>query len=142
MAIAASDLIHIEVEAERAEDGKPIDMEFHEFERTPEISRARVLTGTGGSPSAASIFVLRGFCAVAESREARYFYPRPVRERIDGEAVYTAEFADERRAVTPARLPASAGAAPERAATDAGAGAAASDGVFSIDDCRLAGFIR
>ena len=135
---AASDLINIEVEAERAENGKALDMEFHEIERTPELSRARVLAGNGSSASAVSIFVLRGFCAVAESREMKYFHPRPVREEIDGAAVYTAEFADERIAVTPARLPAPDGAGPQRAV----AAGIAADGVFSIDDCRLAGFVR
>ena len=135
---AASDLINIEVEAERAENGKALDMEFHEIERTPELSRARVLAGNGSSASAVSIFVLRGFCAVAESREMKYFHPRPVREEIDGEAVYTAEFADDRIAVTPARLPVADGAGPQRA----GISGIAADGVFSIDDCRLAGFVR
>lgn len=139
---AAPDLIHLEVGAERAEDGRPIDLEFHEIERTPELSRARVLAARGGSASALSIFVLRGFCAVAESRNAKYFHPRPAREQVDGEAFYTAEFADERIAVTPARLPAPdvGASAPERG-TPVAAGAAA-DGVFSIDDCRLAGFVR
>jgi hypothetical protein len=142
-----ADLIHIEVEAERAEGGKPIDMEFHELERTPELSRARVLTGAGGSPSATSILVLRGFCAIAEGRGARFFHVRPPVERQAGEALHTAEFADERIAVTPARQPTARGGNGEAgsAAVRAGgnpAGGAAADGVFSIDDCRLAGFVR
>ncbi len=128
---AAPELVHIEVTAGRAADGSTVDMEFHEIERGPDVSRARVLTGGAGSASAAALFLLRGFCTVADGRGARYFFVRPLPAGESGDAIRTAEFADERIAVTPAR-PRGGAAAP----------AGIPDGVHSIDDCRLAGFVR
>ena len=127
---AGPELVHIEVMVDGAERSRTIDMEFHEIERTPEVSRARVLTSTGISAPAAALFVLRGFCTVADGRGARFFFIRPLPSGESGDAIRTAEFADERIAVTPARLP---GAAPA---------AGTASGVYSIDDCRLAGFVR
>lgn len=137
-----ADLIHLEVQRARTagndDGGDAIAAAFDEVERSADLSRARVQAGTGGAASLA-MFVVRGFCAVAESRGAAFFRPRPDREAAGGDWLYAAEFADERMAVTPAREP----AATLRALDFPGAASGErGDGVFSIGDCRLLGFVR
>lgn len=139
-ATADADLIHLEVQRERgAGNGDDsVDAAFDEVERGADLSRARVQAGAGGAASVA-MFVVRGFCAVAESRGVAFFRPRPGREASDGDWLYAAEFADERMAVTPAREPAATLRAPEFPGAASGE---RGDGVFSIGDCRLLGFLR
>ena len=137
-----ADLIHLEVQRARTagndDGGDAIAAAFDEVERSADLSRARVQAGTGGAASLA-MFVVRGFCAVAESRGAAFFRPRPDREAAGGDWLYAAEFADERMAVTPAREP----VANLRALDFPGAASGErGDGVFSIGDCRLLGFVR
>lgn len=139
-AAAGADLVHLEVQRGRADgDGaRDIAAAFDEIERGADVSRARVQADTGAS-AALAMFVVRGFCAVADSRGAAFFRPRPDREALDGDWLYTAEFADERLAVTPARETSStlrASDFPGAAAGERG------DGVFSLGDCRLLGFLR
>ena len=141
---AGADLVHLEVQRARTAgngDGNGNDgiaAAFDEIERGADLSRARVQAGTGGAASLA-MFVVRGFCAVAESRGAAFFRPRPGREAAGGDWLYAAEFADERMAVTPAREPSATLRAPE---FPGAAGGERGDGVFSIGDCRLLGFVR
>lgn len=145
-AAAGPDLVHLEVQGERGENARSVDAEFDEVERDEYVSRARVQARPGMAASL-PLFIVRGFCAVAESRGAAFFRPRPEREPDSGDGLYSAEFADERIAVTPAREPVPAGAAALATAAIAIPPAALnprerSDGVFSIDDCRVLGFLR
>ena len=142
-AAAGPDLVHLEVQGEHGGIDRAPDAEFDEVERDEYVSRARVQARPGMAASL-PLFIVRGFCAVAESRGAAFFRPRPKPEPAgpDGD-LYSAEFADERIAVTPAREPAPAGAAGLVATAGSGANLwERSDGVFSIDDCRLLGFVR
>ena len=139
-AAAGPDLVHLEVQGERGDNARTVDAEFDEVERDEYVSRARVQARPGMAASL-PLFIVRGFCAVAESRGAAFFRPRPEREP-DGD-LYSAEFADERIAVTPAREPAPAGAVALVVTASTGANLwERGDGVFSIDDCRLLGFVR
>ena len=141
-AAAGPDLVHLEVQGERGDSAGSVDAEFDEVERDEYVSRARVQARPGMAASL-PLFIVRGFCAVAESRGAAFFRPRPGREPDSDDGLYSAEFADERIAVTPAREPAPAGAAGLVATAGSGANLwERSDGVFSIDDCRLLGFVR
>ena len=141
-AAAGPDLVHLEVQGERGDNARTVDAEFDEVERDEYVSRARVQARPGMAASL-PLFIVRGFCAVAESRGAAFFRPRPEREPDGDGGLYSAEFADERIAVTPAREPAPAGVAAPLATASAGANLwERSDGVFSIDDCRLLGFVR
>ena len=141
-AAAGPDLVHLEVQGERGDNARSVDAEFDEIERDEHVSRARVQAHPGMAASL-PLFIVRGFCAVAESRGAAFFRPRPEREPDGDGGLYSAEFADERVAVTPARQPAPAGAAAFAATAGAGANLwERIDGVFSIDDCRLLGFVR
>ena len=141
-AAAGPDLVHLEVQGERGENAGSVDAEFDEVERDEYVSRARVQARPGMAASL-PLFIVRGFCAVAESRGAAFFRPRPGREPDSDGGLYSAEFADERIAVTPAREPAPAGMVARLATASASANLwERSDGVFSIDDCRLLGFVR
>ena len=141
-AAAGPDLVHLEVQGERGDNARSADAEFDEIERDEHVSRARVQARPGMAASL-PLFIVRGFCAVAESRGAAFFRPRPEREPDGDGGLYSAEFADERIAVTPARERAPVGAAAFVATASAGANLwERSEGVFSIDDCRLLGFVR
>ena len=149
-AAAGPDLVHLEVQGERGENARTVDAEFDEIERDEHVSRARVQARPGMAASL-PLFIVRGFCAVAESRGAAFFRPRPQREPAGADGLYAAEFADERIAVTPAREPAPAGGAVLAVSSAPALAPAAAagpnprergDGVFSIDDCRLLGFVR
>lgn len=54
------------------ENGKLLDMEFHEVARTAEGSTVQIVRRSGGSVSS-SMFVLRGMCGVARVRGKRLF---------------------------------------------------------------------
>ena len=140
-AAAAPDLVHLEVQREHGDaerTARGVAAAFDEIERGADLSRARVQVDAGGA-AALAMFVVRGFCAVADSRGAAFFRPRPGREASGSDWLYAAEFADERAAVTPAREPSATLRAPE---FPGAAGGERGDGVFSIGDCRLLGFLR
>ena len=65
-------LIHLIVKDQPVENGKVLDMEFHEVERNAESSTVQIVRRTGGSVSS-SMFVLKGMCAIARSRGEQYF---------------------------------------------------------------------
>ncbi|MDQ2819260.1 MAG: hypothetical protein M3Y65_02480 [Pseudomonadota bacterium] len=54
------------------ENGKLLDMEFHEVARTAEGSTVQIVRRSGGSLSS-SMFVLRGMCGVVRVRCTRQF---------------------------------------------------------------------
>lgn len=73
VAIAADpQLIHLSVKDQPVENGKMLDMEFHEVERNAESSTVEIVRRSGGSVSS-SMFVLKGVCAIARSRGESYF---------------------------------------------------------------------
>jgi len=88
---SASDptLFHLSVKDVPVENGKVLDMEFHEIERKTDSSTVQIARRSGGSVSS-SMFILRGMCGLARSRSARYFVPT----RIAGEETerYTVTF--------------------------------------------------
>ena len=65
-------LIHLIVKDQPVENGKMLDMEFHEVDRQAESSTVQIVRRTGGSVSS-SMFVLKGMCAIARSRGEQYF---------------------------------------------------------------------
>lgn len=113
----AGDLVSLSVEGQRVENGKILEMEFHEVERTPDASIVQVKFVSGGSVSS-SLFVVRGECAVARARGERYFQSeelstRPYTYRVTFPAKTPALDSRERRG---------------------------KDGIFSLDDCAVLGF--
>jgi len=74
-------LFHMSVKDVPVENGKMLDMAFHEIAREPDSSTVHVVRRSGGSVSS-SMFIVRGMCGVARSRGERFFQS----ERIEGEA--------------------------------------------------------
>jgi hypothetical protein len=74
------ELFHLSVKDVPVENGKVLNMEFHEIERTTDSSTVQIARQSGGSVSS-SMFILRGMCGLARSRSAQYFVPT----RIVGE---------------------------------------------------------
>lgn len=70
-------LIHITVKDQPVENGKMLDMEFHEVDRQAESSTVQIIRRTGGSVSS-SMFVIKGMCAIARSRGEQYFVTEKV----------------------------------------------------------------
>jgi hypothetical protein len=91
LSASASDptLFHLSVKDVPVENGKVLDMAFHEIERTTDSSTVQIARRSGGSVSS-SMFILRGMCGLARARGARYFIPT----RIAGEETerYTVTF--------------------------------------------------
>lgn len=75
-----SELFHLVVKDVPVENGKVLDMEFHEIERNAEASTVQITRRSGGSVSS-SMFILRGMCGLARARGAQNFTP----VRIAGE---------------------------------------------------------
>ena len=67
-------LFHLSVKDVPVENGKVLNMEFHEIERKTESSTVQIVRRSGGSVSS-SMFILRGMCGLARSRSAQYFIP-------------------------------------------------------------------
>ena len=82
-------LFHLAAKDVRVENGKVLNMEFHEVERKTDSSTVQIARRSGGSVSS-SMFILRGMCGLARSRSAQYFIPT----RIAGEDTerYTVTF--------------------------------------------------
>ena len=68
----ASQLVHLVVKGQPVENGKILNMEFREIERTADASIVNVTFISGGSVSS-SLFILKGECAVARARGESYF---------------------------------------------------------------------
>lgn len=67
-------LFHLSAKDVPVENGKVLDIEFHELERRPDGSTVQVTRRSGGSVSS-SMFVMRGMCGLARARGARYVVP-------------------------------------------------------------------
>lgn len=119
----AADLVNLKVDRAPVENGKALDMEFHELERTEFASIVEVKFRSGGSVSS-SLFILRGMCAVARSRGAEYFTTKHIQ---DDPSLYQVMF--ER---SPPELPAST--------PSASASAPDEPGGFALSDCKTLGF--
>ena len=75
--VSAGELVHLTVKGQRVENGKILDIDFREVERTVDASIVRVIFVSGGSVSS-SMFVLRGHCAVARARGENYFLSQKI----------------------------------------------------------------
>jgi hypothetical protein len=64
-------LFHLSVHDLPVENGKVLDMEFHEIERKSDSSTVQVERKSGGSVSS-SMFIVRGMCGLARARGAHY----------------------------------------------------------------------
>lgn len=82
-------LFQLSVKDVPVENGKVLNLEFREIERTADASIVQIAQRSGGSVSS-SMFILRGMCGLARSRSAQYF----IATRIAGEATerYTVTF--------------------------------------------------
>jgi hypothetical protein len=70
--VGAAELVYLSVKDAAVENGKKLEMEFREIERTAEASVVEVSMVSGGSV-ASSMFTMRGMCAVTRARGAKYF---------------------------------------------------------------------
>jgi hypothetical protein len=68
----SAELVRLSVKDGPAENGKKLEMEFNEIERTAEASVVEVSMVSGGSV-ASSMFTMRGMCAITRARGAKYF---------------------------------------------------------------------
>jgi hypothetical protein len=71
-ASGADELVHLTVKDAPAANGKTLDMDFKEIERTAGSSIVEVSFASGSSV-ASSLFVMRGMCAVTRARGEKYF---------------------------------------------------------------------
>lgn len=71
-ALYSAELIHLVVKSQPAENGKVLNMEFRETERTADASVVNVKFISGGSVSS-SMFALRGRVCGARTRGKHYF---------------------------------------------------------------------
>ena len=73
-------MVHLVVKGQPVENGKILNMEFREVERTADASIVEVTFISGGSVSS-SMFVLKGQCAVARARGEIYFRSQELTDR-------------------------------------------------------------
>ena len=109
-------------------------MEFREIERKVDESIVRVTFSSGGSVSS-SMFVLKGSCAIAKSREAKFFRNVSETDGTGDEWVYTIAFATSPNDPS-LKIP----SPPMPVLEDEDE--AFANGVFSFSDCQLLGFGR
>jgi hypothetical protein len=126
---SAADLVRLDANEGPVENGKTLKMEFREIERKGDESIVRIMFHSGGSVSS-SMFVLKGVCAIAKSRGAKFF--RNVKqERAGSEWGYTIAFANTPNAAS-LKIP----NPPKPASEDE----AFANGVFSFSECQMLGF--
>jgi len=75
--LAETPLFHLVVSDQPVENGKVLDMEFHEIERDADGSTVQIIRRSGGSVSS-SMFIVRGLCGVVRSRGKQYVVSEPV----------------------------------------------------------------
>ena len=80
LSVSAAEMVHLVVKGQPAENGKILNMEFREVERTADASIVEVTFISGGSVSS-SMFVLKGQCAVARARGKNYFKSQELTDR-------------------------------------------------------------
>lgn len=128
----AADLVSLDVNEGPVENGKTLKMEFRELERRGDESEVRVTFHSGGSVSS-SMFILKGGCAIARSRGAKFFRNVVETRGVDGEWNYTIAFANASNAVS-LKIP-----SPPKPASEHQSEALA-NGVFSVNECQMLGF--
>ncbi|MDR0672169.1 MAG: hypothetical protein LBF93_00610 [Zoogloeaceae bacterium] len=112
---STEELVYLTVKDQRVENGKILDMEFREIERTVDASIVRVIFVSGGSVSS-SMFVLRGHCAVTRARGENYFLSQEIMNHPN---TYRVTF------------PATAASDPQ---------VRRESGIWAISDCKSLGF--
>jgi len=128
----ASELVSLDANEGPVENGKALKMEFREVERKGDESAIRVVFHSGGSVSS-SMFVMKGSCAIAKSRGAKFFRNVAESEGSGGEWNYAVAFAQTPNA--PAlKIP----SPPKPASEDEDE--ASANGVFSFSECQMLGF--
>ena len=130
----ASNLVNLDVNQGPVENGKTLKMEFREIERKVDESIVRVTFSSGGSVSS-SMFVLKGSCAIAKSREAKFFRYVSETDGTGDEWVNTIAFATSPNDPS-LKIP----SPPMPVLEDEDE--AFANGVFSFSDCQLLGFGR
>jgi len=126
----ASELVSLDANEGPVENGKTLKMEFREVERKGDESTVRVFFHSGGSVSS-SMFILKGSCAIAKSRGAKFFRNVAQSEGSDGVWNYTMAFAKTANAPS-LKIPNPPKHASEEEAT--------ANGVFSFRHCEILGF--
>ena len=128
----ASELVSLDVDEGPVENGKTLKMEFREVERKGDESTIRVVFHSGGSVSS-SMFIMKGSCAIAKSRGAKFFRNVTESEGSAGEWNYTVAFAQTPNAPS-LKIP----NPPKPASEDEDE--ASANGVFSFSECQMLGF--
>ena len=128
----ASGLVSLDANEGPVENGKTLKMEFREVERKGDESTVRVIFHSGGSVSS-SMFVMKGGCAIAKSRGAKFFRTVAESEGSSGEWDYTIAFAETPSAAS-LKIP-----SPPKPATD-DEDEASANGVVSLSECQMMGF--
>jgi len=93
LSASPSKLVSLDVDEGPVENGKTLKMELREIERQGDESTIHVRLHSGGSVSS-SMFIVKGSCAIAKSRGAKYFRQTSESEAADGAWVYTVAFAN------------------------------------------------
>jgi len=120
----AADLVHFETKQAPVENGKTLEMQFRELERSESSSIVEVTFVSGGSVSS-SMFVLHGMCAVTRARGANYF----TSEQVEGQP--------NRYKVT---FPREGQAPNDRKTASHASSSRPEEHVFSIAECGMLGF--
>ena len=134
LSASPSKLVSLDVDEGPIESGKTLKMEFREIERRGDESTIHVKFHSGGSVSS-SMFIVKGSCAIAKSRAAKYFRQTSESETADGAWVYTVAFANTPDAKS-LKIP-----SPPAKPTE-GEDEALANGVFSDSDCLMLGFAK
>ena len=107
-------LVHFEVDEGPVENGKQLKLTYTEVARNGDVSKVAVKFTSGGSVSS-SMFQVRGDCLVAQARGAKYFW-NVGEDRTEGDVwLSEVQFSKSRGVHVSA---------------------------FSIEDCKLLGFLK
>lgn len=93
-----AELVHIQTNEHPVENRKKLKMDLREVDRQSDVSTIHVTFESGGSVSS-SMLILKGLCAIAESRKTKFF--RQISESTDGYSswVYKVAFSNDRNAL-------------------------------------------
>jgi hypothetical protein len=110
-----ANLVHLSVKDEVVENGKKLEIDFRELERTAAGSIAEVTTVSGGSVTS-SLFTMRGMCAVTRARGEKFFSTTRIASSPNRYSIV---------------FPQSQSAAPDKTSN--------SNRIISLDECQLMG---
>ncbi len=108
-------LVRLSVKDEIVENGKKLEIDFREVERTAAGSIAEVTTVSGGSVTS-SLFTMRGMCAVTRARGEKFFSTTRIASSPNRYSIV---------------FPQSQSAAPGKASSQ--------NRIISLDECQLMG---